>query len=166
MPALHQRGSDSITEFEAAAAQRCEEARRLTKVSYHLGAVYLYGYSVEMRIKALFFRNSGFRPDQIITQDDRRDALDMYLTLGLLARPGQHDIAGWANLAVAARATTARPYPTGAGQLGQEIVNRATQIYLILRETLRYRATRPTTAEHRAVRQIAEWFEAGYAKMI
>lgn len=163
---LHLRGQDTVAEFEAAATQRFNEAERLGQRSHHLGAVYLFGYSVEMRVKALFFRNAGFATKQVITRQDRTDAADMYATLGLLTRPGQHDVSGWAALAVASRATTAAPYSVGAGGLGTEIVNRATALYLIWRETLRYRSVAATGAEFREVRRVAAWFGSNYGRML
>jgi hypothetical protein len=163
---LHLRGTDSIEQFEAAAPQRLAEAERLSKRSHHLGAIYLYGYSVEMRVKAIYFRNAGFALHQVITREDRNHAANMYGTLGLLVRPGQHDIANWAILAVAARATTPAPYPIGIGSIATEFANRAAAINLIWRETLRYRSSVPLGNEIREVRQIAHWFASLYARMI
>ena len=93
---LHQRGVDSIAEFEQAAKYRFAEASVLDKRSRKLGAVYLYGYSVEMRVKAAYFHNAGFSGRQIITDIDRNNAIGLWSLFGLLARPGQHDILGWA----------------------------------------------------------------------
>ena len=159
--ALFDRGFDSVEEFECAAAQRFAEALSLDRHSYKLAAVYLYGYSVEMRVKAAFFRSAGYGASRQISVADRNDARAMWQILGLLVPPGQHDILGWAQLAVAARATPPHAY----GALGLEIINHATTIYLIWRETLRYRSTTPTSSERRSARTVAEWFERNYHRM-
>src|SRR5690349_10393450 len=100
-PPLYERGYDCIVQFEDAAAQRSAEAEILLKRSRHLGAIYLFGYSVEMRVKAAFFRNAGFLAGRLISPQDRSNAIAMSATLGLPVAPGPHDIAGWAALAVA-----------------------------------------------------------------
>ncbi len=160
---LYQRSYDCVAEFEAAAIQRHAEAEQLGKRSHHLGAIYLYGYSVEMRVKALYFRNAGFGQAAPISNKDRSDGADMYQVLGLLVKPGQHDIAGWATLAVAARATCTKPY---LAPPGTRIVDHATDLYVMWRESLRYRSTRPLGAEFRLVRRIADWFSLHYARML
>src|SRR4051812_29277882 len=109
---LYQRGVDSVKEFECAAAERFIEAELLHKRSRDLAAIYLWGYAVEMRVKAAFFRSAGFAPPQAISRTDRADHAALARTLGLLNPPGPHEISVWAQLAVAARATTAAPYPT------------------------------------------------------
>ncbi len=152
---LHQRGFDTIEEFRAAAMGRYEDARRLHRRSRDLGAIYLFGYAVEMLVKAAYFHNAGFLRARTISKADRKAAAQIWSTLGLLAEPGQHDIAGWASLAVAARVTCAIEYPLG---FGNEIVTRASSLYLIWRETLRYRATQPLGREVREIRSIADWF--------
>lgn len=132
---LHQRQVDSVSEFEAASVERLRDAHVLHKRSRDLAAVYFYGYSVEMRVKAAYFRSAGFTAVTPITKADRDHATALFATLGLPSRPGQHDISGWTNLAVAARVTTPAAYPIS---FGTEMVNRATEVYLIWRETLRY----------------------------
>ena len=156
MPTLPNRGNDCVNEFEAAARQRYADARQL-------GAVYRYGYSVEMRVKALYFRAAGFTARQVITAADRKDATHMYLTLGLIAEPKQHDLYGWANLAVGARETTVRPL---SATLGQDILTRAASFALMWSEVLRYRSTVPTAQEARDAERIAEWFGGNYGRMV
>ncbi len=163
MPALHGRGYDSIAEFEAAARQRHADARRLRRASHHLGAIYLDGYSIEMRAKAMYFRAAGFPLARHITPGDRRNATRMYLSLGLNVEPGQHDVAGWAQLAVSARATTARPLSV---QLGTDIVSHGVTFAGIWSETLRYRSTAPTGRDVRDAMRIADWFDVNYSLMI
>jgi hypothetical protein len=165
IPPLWDRAVDTVAEFEAAALQRLNEAELLLKRSRDLAAIYLYGYSVEMRIKAVYFRNARTQPQLAlpITKTDRQNAAKMWTTLGLSVRPDGHHIAGWAELAVAARATTPNPYPVG---FGNDIVNNAASLYLIWRETLRYWSIIPLNTELRTVRSIARWFASHHSKMI
>jgi len=166
MSPLHQRGYDCIREYLAAARMRHSEARRLLERSHDLGAIYLYGYSVEMRVKAAYFHNAGLLREELITQQHRTDAVNMWTILGLATPPRPHDIAGWATLAVAARSTAPSPLRPYEGAFGIEVVTRATSLYLIWRETLRYRSTQPLPRELRDVRSIADWFSSIEAKMI
>lgn len=167
MAALHLRFHDSISEFEGAARQRFAEAERLYARSHFLGAIYLYGYSVETRVKALYFRSAGGHSvRQQITKEDREGAAKVFTSLGLAGKLGSHDIQGWALLAVTARRTTSRPYPAGVGGLGFKITTNAADLYASWRETLRYSTVRPTGKEQRKVRRIARWFENEYATMI
>ena len=170
LPHLHDRGIDCIAEFEAAAVQRHQEARDLLRRSRDLGAIYLYGYSVELRLKAAYFATPGvvtsagrpFGPTDPITDKDRNTAVGGWAALGLTKRPNGHHLAFWAALLVARRATSVRPYPTGFGNL---VVAKATELYLEWRETLRYRATRPVPRELRYVRERAEWVGRHYAAL-
>src|SRR6185437_5820814 len=118
MQPLFERTYDSVSEFESAADLRYADALVLDRRSRKLGAVYLFGYSVEMRVKAMYFRNAGFTESRIITSIDRSAAAASWQVLGLGDPVGRHDILRWAELAVTARATTGfTPY----GSLGREI---------------------------------------------
>lgn len=51
-----QFGPDTIRKFMNAAPLRFEEAEALMREEHHLAAIYLFGYSAEMLIKAAYFR--------------------------------------------------------------------------------------------------------------
>jgi hypothetical protein len=162
LPPLYDRAHDSIVEFERAAAMRYREASLLDRRSYKLAGIYLFGYSIEMRVKAAYFQNSGFVGKQRITAADRDTARAMWQVLGLVTRPGAHDVLGWAQMAVAARATTSM---TAYGLLGQEVVNRATRVAQVWSEILRYRTAAPLRREWIEIRAIAGWFQANYHRL-
>jgi len=88
MVPLHQRGYDCIDEYRAAALLRHSEAGRLQRRSHDMGAIYLYGYSVEMRVKAAYFHNAGFAARGSITPQDGANAINMWTALGLASAPG------------------------------------------------------------------------------
>src|SRR5438876_248247 len=54
-------GHDTLGKLELAARRRYAEARRLM-VHEPLGAIYLFGYSVEIRLKAAYYRVVGLVP--------------------------------------------------------------------------------------------------------
>jgi hypothetical protein len=159
---LYLREDDSITAFERAAARRFREAVLLARRSHKLAAIYLFGYSIEMRVKAAYFHNAGFAPARTITRADRDWAVATWQAFGLLQKPGPHDVAGWAQLAVAIRVTTVRP---PYGQFGVDVVNYATRVGAIWSEILRYRSIAPLPREAVDVRKIANWFELNYHRM-
>jgi hypothetical protein len=159
---LYERGHDCIEEFERAAAQRHAEAIVLDKRSRKLAAIYLFGYSVEMRIKSLYFYNAGFGPSIPILVTDRASAVSMWQMLGLPTKPGPHDILGWAQLAVAARATTRL---TQYGSLGTDAVAHAQSLGPVWSEVLRYRCCEPRTSEWKLARSVAQWFGRNYDRM-
>ena len=52
---LNRIGNDTLAKLEAAATRRHAEARQLA-LDEPLGALYLYGYTIEMRLKAAYYR--------------------------------------------------------------------------------------------------------------
>ena len=124
-PSLWTLGRDCIAEFEAAAVQRHAEARDLLRRSRDLGAIYLYGYSVELRLKVAYFATPGvvstagvpFGPHDPITEDDRKTAMREWSVLGLPRKAfNGHDVELWAALVVAKRSGLNRPYPRRPGE--------------------------------------------------
>ncbi|HQU46149.1 MAG TPA: hypothetical protein PK867_25270 [Pirellulales bacterium] len=63
---------DSIRRLERAAEQRYNETQQLLARDHRLGAIYLFGYSVEMCLTAAFFRSVGFHPNTTIGRDARQ----------------------------------------------------------------------------------------------
>jgi hypothetical protein len=55
---LDRIGFDTLAKLEAAATRRYAEAQRLA-ADEPLGALYLYGYTIEMRLKAAYYRLAG-----------------------------------------------------------------------------------------------------------
>jgi hypothetical protein len=152
-------GPDTVPALERAAGQRSADADVLSSAGRDLAAIYLYGYATEMRIKAAYFRTlfgaTGLDPRTTIDLAARGHAVNEFRTLGLAARPGPHDIPGWAQLLVAKRFGLGMRYPPN---LEREVNRQAGRIGGRWSEILRYRANRPYRHEIRAVREAAGWY--------
>ena len=159
VPLANRLREDTIGEWELAAHDRLLVAMAMLSSGSRLVPVYLLGYSVEMRIKAACFRARGFGDDTPITTTDRDRAVSEWQVLGLLRKPGQHDLPGWAELLVAKRIAMGSPYPI---TLGNDIVDQASLLYSRWREVLRYKANQPYRHELRLGVRVALWFEMVY----
>lgn len=153
---------DNIQVFERAAEARLHDAEILQAQCRDMAAIYLFGYSAEMRIKAAYFRSISFTTTTTITPRHRRTAIDEAPVLGLPAKPGSHDIHGWAQLLIAKRAQQGSPYPK---DLGMDILANARILSSRWSEILRYRANRPYQHEIVAVHMSAIWFRQNYQEM-
>lgn len=116
--------NDSIAGFERAAAQRYRDAEVLRRANRRLSAIYLYGYAVEMWLKAAYFRvtfaHDGLDSKTQIDALRRRAAENEWIVLGLPKKLGPHDIAGWAHLLVKKRLDIGAPHTQ---QLANEIIS-------------------------------------------
>jgi len=110
---------DSIREFRAAARQRYDDALALATSGHRTGAIYLWGYSAEMTLKAAYFSLVGLAETDVITwQGHLQPAINRGQGMGVpWPRPGAgHNVSAWAELLVAERAlTTATAYATEFG---------------------------------------------------
>jgi hypothetical protein len=164
---LGSHDDDSVPGFERAAVRCFHDAGRLRICDRRLAAIYFYGYSVEMWIKAAYFRTlflfSGLPVKTRIDGYRRKVAVDEWNALGLPRRPSPHDIAGWAELLIAKRASLGVAHPT---PLGNEIVNRATTVYdSYWREYMRYRSIAFSLSEVSLVRAETKWFRTHYPQL-
>ena len=152
-------GPDCIAGFRSAAVQRHLDACRLADNERRTGAVYLWGYSIEMLLKAAFFRAFGYDSQRPITAADLRAAVQLAPSLGYAWPAGAnlHHLPGWSQLLVRLRANLPNEaYPSLA--FASRIQRRAVHVYQVWRETLRYHENRAYEFEVRAVRECAEWF--------
>lgn len=160
---LGKSDDDSIAGFERAAAQRYRDAEVLRRANRRLSAIYLYGYAVEMWVKAAYFRaiftQGGLSSKTQIDSLRRRMAENEWIVLGLPKKPGPHDIAGWAQSLVKKRIVIGAPHTQ---QLANEIINRATSVCLHWREYMRYRSVPIAQTEVIAVKSEANWFRSNY----
>ena len=150
---------DSIREFLAAASARFNDGLALAGQGRRTAAIYLWGYTAEITLKAAYFRLLGIPDTQIITvRGDIRPAIDHgRRTFGIAWPPAGegHNVRAWAELLVAARAAaagTALPIAIARGvqRCGQRIEP-------LWRETLRYRKNHAYAYEMNQVRESAEW---------
>ncbi len=155
MTLANRLGFDTISGFRQSARERFTEAELLAGHRNPFGAIYLYGYSVEMIIKAAYFRALGHGPTQEIKPSDRGLAKGHATDLGIRIS-GPHDFVGWALLLVEFNGSL--PRPTYDEPFGSELVNRAIMAYRNWRPEMRYRVAITSPQEVEAVRSSACWF--------
>jgi hypothetical protein len=169
---LGQPDDDYIATFERAASRNFKDAERLQSGSRKLGAIYLYGYSVEMLVKSAYFRMAFAAAQPVLpatTRIDnarRRSATNENDPQGnrLATVASPHDISGWAALLTRKRALLAAANQAVAYSpiLATEVRNRADRVYDHWKEYMRYRAVRVKAAELAIVRDDARWFLKNY----
>lgn len=123
-------------------------------------AVYLLGYSVELRLKAAFFRFTGVAPHE-----------DLWAVGGPMAYARNHagwhgrnlhDLLGWLGLLTDERAALGQPLPVETATLLQLSVLTVDAHW---RETLRYKHTAAAPGEVEEAYQGADWLRANYERL-
>src|SRR5436190_1788620 len=134
------RPSHSIREFRTAARLRYQEGRRLAVAGDRLAAIYLWGYSAEMLLKAAYFRLKGWLPANPISMTDLTQARSYAVNhLGLQWSSNLHDLTRWRELLIEERKLRMIPYQAA---FSRSLNARVNHIYLNWREHLRYRTNR------------------------
>ena len=103
-------GKDTLGKLEQAATRRYAEAVNLA-ADEPLGAIYLFGYTIEIRLKAAYYRTVGLIPASAL---DRKSAeTQIRALLGLTMGSVGHNLHAWARLLEQSRATVpgATPLP-------------------------------------------------------
>lgn len=149
-------GPDTLGKLEQAARRRYAEACRLV-VGEPLGAIYLFGYTIEIRLKTAYFRTVGLIPASPLAQPRVFAEAQIRMLLGIKGAVG-HNLYGWARLLEDARATTpgASPLPGG---LAMQMYAHIQTVEACWTEVLRYRANKPYDEEVKAMRSGASWFK-------
>ncbi len=152
---------DSIREFRAASQQRFRDAVSLVEKERRTAAIYLWGYCVEMVLKAAYFRLIGYAEDQPITRPDLTGAARSASAVGVVwPNPNQlHDLSLWGQLLVFRRTHTATAYPI---RFGSRVLSQSLLVQRVWRETLRYHKNVAYEYEVQKVREAAEWFLSQY----
>ena len=150
---------ESIREFRASAQRRFDEGMALAVAGYRTGAIYLWGYTAEMILKAAYFALLGRGETAVLTwKADIRPEIDASRALGIVWRKsGQgHDVRAWAELLVTRRvATPGAAYLST--QFGQEVQECGQIIGQLWSEGLRYHKNLAYLYEMNQVREAAEW---------
>jgi hypothetical protein len=156
---LDRCNDDSIREFRSAARQRFNDALVLAVNGRRTGAIYLWGYSVEMTLKAAYFSLIGLLETDVITlRAHLQTAINRGRGMGIawhFAGAG-HNIRAWADLLVAVRALS--PTTAYSTAFMVEVQRYGQRIEQLWRETLRYRKNNAYLHEVRQIREAAEWF--------
>ncbi|HJT76044.1 MAG TPA: hypothetical protein VJ739_02490 [Gemmataceae bacterium] len=150
---------ESIREFRASARQRFEDGLALAGRGHRTGAIYLWGYSAEMTLKAAYFRLTGLAETEVITWGGHiLPAIDRGRNVLGIAwlRPGQgHNVRAWAELLVAERA--AMPGAAYVHPFGQEVQACGQSVGQLWSEALRYHKNLAYLYEMNQVREAAAW---------
>lgn len=158
---------DSIVQLETAARERFEEACLLRLARRPFIAIYLFGYAIEMWLKAAYFHNEGIcGVSDPLRQADRDRAWRQRQAAGFLrATVNQHDLDAWAHLLVFIRRVKGfhAPYaPTVEGA----IRSNAATAYTHWNVEMRYQHISPVLAsEVDEMLENAAWFSAHYSSL-
>jgi hypothetical protein len=160
-PLLQRCQPDSIREFRAAAQQRYLDGVAAATAGRRTAAIYLWGYAVEMTLKAAYFLLDGFGLSQQITMADLRAAVARGQGMGIAWPVASqfHNVRAWAELIVRVRGTTPGlhyPDPT----FGVDVVRRVQRLERLWSETLRYHKNVAYQYEVERVRAATEWLLA------
>lgn len=157
-PLLARCRPDCVDEFRRAAEARFNDGLQLAAQGHRLGAIYLWGYSAEMAIKAAYFSTVGLsRQTPITWVRDLRPAIDVGRSWGISwPKSGEgHNVRAWAELL--AREANANPAVVLDAQQLFDIQRHAQRVGQLWNETLRYRKNMPYAYELQQVRTVAEW---------
>jgi hypothetical protein len=161
-PLAGRYGPDTIRKYERAAAERFKEAEWLASAGYNLAALYFYGYTVEMLIKAAYFRLLRYGVTVEIDRDARNRVMLRARQSGLMNYE-PHDLVGWAKLLISDKETLLPPpYHT---KFAEQIQVRSFSGYEQWRPEMRYRVTNVPAAEIKRVHSDAKWFLENYGRM-
>jgi hypothetical protein len=156
---LHRCRPDSIREFRAAARQRYQDGLSLASTGRRTGAIYLWGYTAEMILKAAYFSLIGIADAAPLTWSAHiQPAIIQGRSLSIPWPPhgAGHNVRAWAELLVTARAASAATaFPAAFSRAVQRRGQRIEQLW---RETLRYHKNEAYAYEMTQVREAAEWF--------
>ena len=151
---------ESIREFRASAQQRFDDALSLAISGRRTGAVYLWGYSAEMLIKAAYFSAIGMPETDTITWANHIGPAIIKGRGLAIVWPGNgagHNVRAWSELLVVERNSSATSYPIS---FSLEIRKHSGRIEQLWSEVLRYHSNIPYRYEMNQVREAAEWLLA------
>ena len=169
---VRRSGCDSLGKLEASVLLRMREAEALYLGGQRLGAVYLYGYVIEISLKTAYYRVIGLVSATVIHKQLHRLPAENAIKalIGLpshpqgAASPG-HNVIGWARLLEQERATPAPGRVPLDANLATELHNRMQDVFNCWAEFLRYRANLPYNEEVQTMRDSARWIRRHYANL-
>lgn len=153
---------DSIAEFRAAALRRYGDGLALAETGVRerrTGAIYLWGYAVEMVLKAAVFSAFGYDEREEITGPDLNAVKGLAPDLGLVwpKNANLHRIDLWSQVLVRLRVDD--PTASDASLADTDVIlARSVRVLRVWRETLRYHPNTAYGHEVRVVRRECEWF--------
>lgn len=151
---------DSIREFRLSASQRYIDGLTAAAGGRSLAAIYLWGYSAEMLLKAAYFSVIGVgERTPLLMGTHIIPAIQLGRGLGIAWEVGGqgHNVRAWAELLVLERATHPDPTLAYSVSFGDQVQAHALRINQLWNETLRYRKNKPYEYEITQVRVAVEW---------
>jgi len=152
--------TECINEFELAALERFADANQLVRSGRRTGAIYVYGYVVEMLLKSAYFRILGSSDMQVLTIADLRLAIgetpaSMANQLGSRTARNFHDLLAWMELILAYRKANLIPHAdTRFTELLRVHVEATASLWS---ESMRYHKNTAYPHEVGRVRESCEW---------
>ncbi len=138
----------------------------LAAAGQRTGAIYLWGYTAEMSLKAAYFAFTGLAEDDALTWGRHlQPAIARGQGMGIAwphAGAG-HNVRAWAELLVATRAL--HPPSAYSGPFGRALLRRCLLLGRLWRETLRYKGNLAYDYEVEQVREAAAWLLANQAQL-
>lgn len=149
--------ADSIAQFRIAAQMRYREAHSLAGLGHGTAAIYLWGYTAEMVIKAAWFTLIGMPDTRPIGFADLAAAVSLAKGYGIVwPLPGKyHAVFHWGQLVVQHRMALGKTYHSA--KFGVRVIEHSRQIYDCWREVLRYKKNRAYPFEVAAVAESTNW---------
>ena len=151
---------DSIREFQASARQRYDDGLIAAANGRGLAAIYLWGYTAEMLLKAAYFSVLNIHVATPLTMKDHiTPAIQLGRSLNIVwPQTGQgHNVRAWAELLVLERATYPNPKMAYSFEFGNQVQANGQRIGQLWNETLRYHKNKPYLHEVRQIREATEW---------
>jgi hypothetical protein len=149
---------ECIREFRASAIQRFQDAMALAGNDRRTGAIYLWGYSAEMFLKAAYFSVIGISDSDALTWAGHLlPAMDRGKNVFTIAWPNSgkgHNVRAWSELLVQERIFRSVPFPN---PFALDVQRQGQRIGQLWNETLRYHKNVAYMHEVTQVRQAAEW---------
>jgi hypothetical protein len=153
---IHRLRPDSILEFRAAALERYQDGAAARAAGRRTGAIYLFGYTAEMVLKAGYFHLIGLGQADPIALKDLKAAADRASQLSFKWQGNLHDLVSWATLIIATRASIpSLCYADPAFPI--ELDSTVRRIALSWREVLRYHKNVAYEHEVARVERAATW---------
>lgn len=157
-------GHDTLQKLESAAKRRHREGDRLRSAGERLGALYMYGYTIEIRLKTAYYRLAGVPLNKPMAMSTRGQAERLVKELhGPTGLSAGHDLIGWALLVEQTRVNHSFG-PLGP-RFAMNLRNHVQGAAGHWRELLRYRANRPYASELEAVFLVAKWVRRNHREL-
>jgi hypothetical protein len=129
----------------------------LAAAGRRMGAMYVWGYSAEMCLKAWYFEETAMAATHPVTPAHLKMAKQRAKILATKVFENLHDLVAWAELIRAEHSYLGRPL---APLFGNQLVATAQDVQLSWREFLRYHDNVASAREADAMRESVAWIVA------